>query len=83
MKITYDPEVDAMMIRFKDATTSESDEITPNVIADFGADGKVIGIDILDASRLVADPRSATVRILTRADVPFDLPTEHPRSQPA
>ena len=65
MKITYDPEVDAMMIRFKDATTSESDEITPNVIADFDDDGEVIGIEILDASRLVTDPRSAAVEILT------------------
>lgn len=65
MKITYDPEADAMMIRFKDATISESDEITPNVIADFDDDGEVIGIEILSASRLVTDPRTATVRILT------------------
>lgn len=64
MKITYDPEADAMMIRFKDATTSESDEITPNVIADFDDDGEVIGIEVLSASRLVTDPRTATVRIL-------------------
>ena len=65
MKITYDPEADAIMIRFKDATTSESDEITPNVIADFDDDGGVIGIEVLSASRLVTDPRTASVQILT------------------
>jgi uncharacterized protein YuzE len=64
MKITYDPDADAMMVHFNDARIRESDEITPNVIADFGDDGEVIGIEILDASRLVTDPRSAIVEIL-------------------
>ena len=64
MKITYDPDADAMTIRFNDARIRESDEITPNVIADFDENGEVVGIEILEASRLVTDPRSAIVEIL-------------------
>ncbi len=69
MKITNDPDADALMIRFKDARIQESDEITPNVIADFGDDGEVIGIEVLSASRLITDPRTAIVEIFT-ADPP-------------
>ena len=65
MKISYDPDADAINIRFKDARIRESDEITPNVIADFGYDGEVVGIEILSASRLVADPRNVSLTILT------------------
>jgi uncharacterized protein YuzE len=64
MKITYDPDADAITIRFNDAGVRESDEITPNVIADFGEDGEVVGIEILSASRLVADPRQISLDIL-------------------
>ena len=70
-------------ISFKDAIISESDEITPNVIADFDENGEVIGIEILDASHLVTDPRTATVRILSPGDVPVKFTAQHPRSQPA
>ena len=70
MKIRYDPEADAITIRFNDARIRESDEITPNVIADFGYDGEVVGIEILSASQLVADPRNVSLDILTPASSP-------------
>ncbi len=64
MKIRYDPEVDAMVIRFRETTVEESDEISPNVIADFDADGEVVGIEILSASRIVDNPTGVSLNVL-------------------
>ncbi|MBI5213276.1 MAG: DUF2283 domain-containing protein [Nitrospirae bacterium] len=58
MKITYDPEVDVMRIVFSNAPVEESDEEKPGVILDFDKDGNVVGIEILDASRRMENPKS-------------------------
>jgi uncharacterized protein YuzE len=58
MKITYDSEVDVMRIVFSNAPVEESDEEKPGVILDFDKDGNVVGIEILDASRRMENPKS-------------------------
>jgi uncharacterized protein YuzE len=58
MKITYDSEVDVMRIVFSNAPVEESDEEKPGVILDFYKDGNVVGIEILDASRRMENPKS-------------------------
>lgn len=58
MKITYDPEVDVMRIVFSNAPIEESDEEKPGVILDFDKDGNVVGMEILDASRRMENPRT-------------------------
>ncbi len=57
MKITYDPEVDVMRIIFSSAPIEESDEEKPGVILDFDKDGNVVGMEILDASHRMENPR--------------------------
>lgn len=57
MKITYDPEVDVMRIIFSNAPIEESDEEKPGVILDFDRDGNVVGMEILDASRRMENPK--------------------------
>jgi len=47
MKIRYDPEADAMYIKFREATVDHTKEIDENTIVDFDETGKVIGIEIL------------------------------------
>ena len=56
--MTYDPEVDVVRILLSDAPIEESDEDKPGVILDYDKDGNVVGLEILDASKRVSNPRS-------------------------
>jgi len=58
MKITYDPEVDVLRIIFSEAPIEESDEEKPGVILDFDKEGNIVGLEILDASHRMENPRS-------------------------
>jgi len=55
MKITYDQEVDALYIRFRE-TTVTTQHLTEGIAADYDADGHLAGIEILDAMQLLGDP---------------------------
>jgi uncharacterized protein YuzE len=57
MKVTYDPEVDVLRILFNESPIEESDEDKPGVILDYDKHGNVVGMEILDASKRVDDPR--------------------------
>jgi len=58
MRITYDPEVDVLRVVFSGAKIQESDEDKPGVVLDYDKDGNVVGIEILNASKRVENPRS-------------------------
>ena len=51
MKITYDKEVDAAYIRLSDGQPSGVVEISEGVNLDMTEDGKIVGIEILDATK--------------------------------
>ena len=50
MKITYDAEVDALYIRFREATVTTK-HIGEGLAADYDAEGRLAGIEILDAAK--------------------------------
>ncbi|PZO44387.1 MAG: hypothetical protein DCF17_03930 [Shackletoniella antarctica] len=56
MNITYDPSVDILRIILDDSEIDESDEEVEGIIMDYGPAGKLIGIEILDASKRVDNP---------------------------
>lgn len=58
MKITDDPEVDVLRIIFSNAPIEESDEEKPGIILDFDKGGNVVGMEILDASQRMENPRA-------------------------
>ena len=58
MKITYDAEVDVLRIVFSNTPIEESDEDKPGVILDYDKDGNIVGLEISDASKRMANPRS-------------------------
>ena len=58
MKVTYNQEVDILRIVLNDADIEESDEDKPGVIIDYDDHGNVVGLEILDASTRIANPRT-------------------------
>jgi uncharacterized protein YuzE len=58
MKITYDVQADVLRIQFSNAVIEESDEERPGVILDFDKIGNMVGMEILDASKRMANPRA-------------------------
>ncbi len=57
MKVIYDPDVDVLRIFFRDAPIEESDEDKPGVILDYDKDGNMVGMEVLNASQRVENPR--------------------------
>ena len=51
MKVTYDRNADAMSIVLADADVEETESVAPGFFADYDADGRIIALEILKASR--------------------------------
>jgi len=51
MKIKYDKQSDALYIRLSEAKYFESDELEQDVIVDYDKSKRVIGIEVLNASK--------------------------------
>lgn len=58
MKATYDPEVDVLRILLSSAPIEESDSDKRGVILDYDRDGNIVGLEILNASKRIENPRS-------------------------
>lgn len=54
MKITYDQQVDALSITFRE-TTVTTKHLAEGIAADYDADGRLAGIEILDAMKRFGD----------------------------
>ena len=63
MNILYDPHTDTLTLSFSTAPIIESDEEKPGVILDYGADGSIIEMKILNASRRVNNPQEMNFRV--------------------
>ena len=55
MRITYDGDVDALYFRFRE-TTVTTKHLGEGIVADYDSDGRLAGIEILDAIRRLGDP---------------------------
>ena len=53
MKFNYYPETDSLYISLSDKSSVDSQEIAPNIVLDFDDEGKLVGIDIDQASLTV------------------------------
>lgn len=53
MKGHYDKDIDALALRWSDARIEESDEVEPGVILDYDAEGNVVGVEILEATKKI------------------------------
>jgi len=53
MKITYDKEADALYLYFQKGVFSRNKEVEEGIILDIGKGNKILGIEILDASKRI------------------------------
>ena len=53
MKLRYFPETDTLYISLSEQTSVDSDEIAEDVVVDYGKDGRVVGIEIEHASKMM------------------------------
>lgn len=56
MNIEYDPDVDALYVRLTASKVIESEEVQPGIILDFDDNGKVVGVEVLNASERDTTP---------------------------
>ena len=61
MRVNYDAGTDTLTVVLRNAPVVESDEDKPGVILDYDADGNLVSIEVLDASKRVEEPRSITL----------------------
>jgi uncharacterized protein YuzE len=55
MRITYDEKADALYIAFGEGPATV-EEVVEGIALDWNAEGKLLGIEILDVSKRVANP---------------------------
>lgn len=57
MKVIFDSITDTLSIIFREDKVAESDEVKEGVIIDYGNDGKIVSMEILDASEQISEPQ--------------------------
>lgn len=63
MKAVCDYNTDTLTVIFSETPVAESDEDKEGVILDYDASGNLVSVEILDASKRVAVPRSVTLEL--------------------
>ena len=63
MIIKYDKESDVIYIQFSDNKVVESDEDKPGIFLDYGENGDIIGIEILNASKKTKQPNGISYEV--------------------
>ena len=57
MRVIYDSDTDTLSPLFREEPVAESDELRQGLVIDYGFDGKVVSVEVLDTSDHVAEPR--------------------------
>ena len=72
MKITYDPEADALYIELRHVRATDSTDVEEGVTVDLDDRGHIIGLEILDASKRMTPNELANIHYenLLLASVP-------------
>ena len=61
MRTSYDPEADALFVWFgpEGVGSTETQEVAPGIMLDFDAEGRVIGIEVLDVAERMSRKAAA------------------------
>ena len=63
MVIKYDKESDVIYIQFSEKKVVESEEDKPGIILDYGENGEIIGIEVLNASTKTNQPNGIVYEV--------------------
>lgn len=56
MRVRVDQKADAVYVNFTDRPIEGSEELADGIVVDYDAEGRIVGIEILDAAKRTADP---------------------------
>lgn len=71
MRIRYDHDVDALSVVFRDTTVTTQD-LAEGVVGEYDADGRLVGLEILDASARFGEPSALSQ--VTLEGIGFGVP---------
>ena len=77
MRISYDHEVDALSIFFREASVT-TQHLAEGIAADYDKDGHLAGIEILDAVKRFGDQETLTKVVLEGIDPSASVVREPP-----
>ena len=67
MRVRVDRGADAVYLNLTDATIADSEEVADGIVVDYDDKGRIVGVEILDASKRTGNPDALK-------DMSFDLP---------
>jgi uncharacterized protein YuzE len=67
MKITYDAATDTLTVLLRDAPAHVSEEDKSGVILDYDAEGRLIALEVLDASARVDGVDTVQLQVIPKA----------------
>jgi uncharacterized protein YuzE len=53
MKISYDPKHDVLYLKFSEGKVVDTVEVVEGVLIDYGENGEIVGIEMINASALI------------------------------
>ena len=56
MRMRVDHGADAVYLNLTDRPIKESEEVADGIVVDYDAEGRIVGVEILDASKRTDDP---------------------------
>jgi uncharacterized protein YuzE len=60
MRVRVDQGADAVYVNLTDRPIKESEEVADGIIVDYDDAGRIVGVEILDASKRTDDPEALT-----------------------
>ena len=66
MKVGYDSDTDTLDMIFREGKIAESDEDKPGIIIDYDAKGRIISIELLEASKVMNKPISVSFELASQ-----------------
>ena len=65
MRLKIDKESDALYLRLDESAVVESEQVKPGVVLDYDAQGRVVGVEILNLSTRVTPDRLRVLQLET------------------